>query len=139
MCLAKTYNPYIEGWINYYGHFYRTQLRPTLKRIDVYVIRWSPAADAPGSRNLIGIKNGAIDALIDRMVFARSRAELVAATKALDRVLLWNHYVVPQWTTDKLRIARWDRFSRPETMPKYGIDAFPATWWWDARRAANTA
>src|SRR6202030_1220924 len=39
--LAKTYNPYIEGWINYYGHFYRTQLRPTLKRIDVYVIRWA--------------------------------------------------------------------------------------------------
>jgi microcin C transport system substrate-binding protein len=99
----------------------------------------TPAADAPGSRNLIGIKNGAIDALIDRMVFARSRAELVAATKALDRVLLWNHYVVPQWATDKLRIARWDRFSRPETMPKYGVDAFPTTWWWDARRAANTA
>jgi microcin C transport system substrate-binding protein len=99
----------------------------------------TPAADAPGSRNLIGIKNGAIDALIDRIVFARSRAELVAATKALDRVLLWNHYVVPQWATDKLRIARWDRFSRPETMPKYGIDAFPTTWWWDARRAANTA
>ena len=48
-------------------------------------------------------------------------------------------YVVPQWTTDKLRIARWDRFSRPETMPEYGIDAFPTTWWWDARRAANTA
>jgi hypothetical protein len=39
--MAKTYNPYIEGWINYYGHFYRTQLRPTLKRIDVYVIRWA--------------------------------------------------------------------------------------------------
>jgi microcin C transport system substrate-binding protein len=90
----------------------------------------TPAADAPGSRNLIGIKNGAIDALIDRMVFARSRMELVAATKALDRVLLWNHYVVPQWTTDKLRTARWDRFGRPETMPKYGIDAFPTTWWW---------
>jgi RNA-directed DNA polymerase len=41
VCLAKTYNPYIEGWINYYGHFYRTQLRPTLKRIDAYVIRWA--------------------------------------------------------------------------------------------------
>jgi microcin C transport system substrate-binding protein len=96
------------------------------------------AADAPGSPNLIGIQNRAVDALIDRIVFARSREEVVAATKALDRVLLWNHYVVPQWTTDKLRTARWDRFSRPETMPKYGVDAFPTTWWWDTRRAANT-
>ena len=49
------------------------------------------------------------------MIFAKDRAELVAATKALDRVLLWNHYVVPQWTYGKQRTARWDRFGRPET------------------------
>ena len=77
--------------------------------------------------------------MIDRIVFARSRADLVAATRALDRVLLWNHYVVPQWTTEKLRTARWNRFGRPETMPNYGVHAFPTTWWWDARRAADTA
>ena len=98
----------------------------------------SQAADQPGSRNLIGIKNEAIDALIERVVFAKDRAGLVAATKALDRVLLWNHYVVPQCTYPFQRTARWDRFARPETMPKYGAAAFPTIWWWDAERAAKT-
>jgi microcin C transport system substrate-binding protein len=55
----------------------------------------SRAADKPGSRNIVGISNHAVNALIDRIVFAKDRAELVAATRALDRVLLWNHYVVP--------------------------------------------
>ena len=62
----------------------------------------------------IGIKNPAIDALIERVIFAKNRAELVAATKALDRVLLWNHFVVPQWTYGKVRTARWDRFGHPD-------------------------
>ena len=75
----------------------------------------SQAADQPGSRNLIGIKNPAVDAMIDAVIFAKSRADLVAATHALDRVLLWNDYVVPQWTYGKLRTARWDRFSHPDT------------------------
>jgi microcin C transport system substrate-binding protein len=97
----------------------------------------SQAADQPGSRNLIGIKNAAIDALIDRVIFAKSRAELVAATKALDRVLLWNFFVVPQWTYGKQRTARWDRFGRPDTMPRYGASAFPTVWWWDATKAAK--
>ncbi len=66
-----------------------------------------------GSRNLIGIKNPAIDKLIERVIFAKDRDDLVAATKALDRVLLWNHYVVPQWNYPKVRTARWDRFGRP--------------------------
>jgi microcin C transport system substrate-binding protein len=98
----------------------------------------SAAADQPGSRNLIGIKNPAIDALIERVIFAKNRAELVAATKALDRVLLWNHYVVPQWTYGKVRSARWDRFGRPAELPKYGAAAFPTVWWWDAQKAAKT-
>ena len=98
----------------------------------------SQAADQAGSRNLIGIKNEAVDALIDRIIFAKDRAELVAATKALDRVLLWNHYVVPQWTYGKQRTARWDRFGRPEKMPQYAAAAFPTIWWWDAERAAKT-
>jgi microcin C transport system substrate-binding protein len=97
----------------------------------------SQAADIPGSRNLIGIKNPAVDALIDRVIFSKSRAELVAATKALDRVLLWNNYVVPQWTYPYARTARWDRFGHPETMPKYGQSAFPTIWWWDADKAAK--
>ncbi len=100
---------------------------------------WSTqAADQPGSRNLVGIKNPAIDALIDRVIFTKDRDDLVAATKALDRVLLWNFYVVPQWTYGKVRTARWDRFGRPAEMPKYGLSAFPTIWWWDAEKAAKT-
>ncbi len=97
----------------------------------------SAAADRPGSRNLIGIKNPAIDTLIDRVIFTKDRDDLVAATKALDRVLLWNFYVVPQWTYGKQRTARWDRFGHPENMPKYGAAAFPTVWWWDAEKAAK--
>ncbi len=99
----------------------------------------SQTADEPGSSNYIGIKNPAIDTLIDRVIFAKDRAELVAATHALDRVLLWNHYVVPQWTYPKVRTARWDRFGRPTEMPKYGQAAFPSLWWFDAGMAAKTA
>jgi microcin C transport system substrate-binding protein len=98
----------------------------------------SQAADTPGSRNYAGIKNPAVDALIERVIFAKSRGELVAATRALDRVLLWNHYVVPQFTHDKLCAARWDRFGKPDPLPEYGGAAFPAVWWWDAERAAKT-
>jgi microcin C transport system substrate-binding protein len=98
----------------------------------------SQAADTAGSRNYAGIKNPAVDALIERIIFANSRAELVAATRALDRVLLWNHYVVPQFTYDKLCAARWDRFGRPDPLPQYGGLAFPAVWWWDAAKAAKT-
>jgi microcin C transport system substrate-binding protein len=97
----------------------------------------SRAADTPGSRNYIGIKNPAVDALIDRIVFAKDRAELVAATRALDRVLLWNHYVVPQFTSDKIRTARWDRFGRPDPLPKYAEPGFPTVWWWDSEKAAK--
>jgi microcin C transport system substrate-binding protein len=97
----------------------------------------SQAADMAGSRNIIGIKNPAIDKLIERLIYATDRDDLVAATKALDRVLLWNHYVVPQWTYNKVRTARWDRFGRPAELPKYGQSAFPAIWWYDADKAAR--
>jgi microcin C transport system substrate-binding protein len=97
----------------------------------------SHAADQPGSRNLVGIKDEAVDTLIERVIFAKNRDELVAATKALDRVLLWHHYVLPQWTYGKQRTARWDRFARPKEMPKYGLSAFPTIWWWDADKAAK--
>jgi microcin C transport system substrate-binding protein len=99
----------------------------------------SRAAKTPGSHNLIGIADKAIDALIDRVVLATDRDELVAATHALDRVLLWHHYVVPQWTYGKVRTARWDRFAKPQIMPLYGLSAFPAIWWWDADHAARIA
>jgi microcin C transport system substrate-binding protein len=98
----------------------------------------SKAAGQVGSRNLIGIKNPAVDKLIDRVIFAKNREELVAATRALDRVLLWNNYVVPHWTYPFLRTVRWDRFSHPDEMPKYGMSAFPTIWWWDPAKAAKT-
>ena len=97
----------------------------------------SQAADRPGSRNLVGIKSPAVDELINRVIFSKDRAELVAATHALDRVLLWNFYVVPQWTSSVVRTARWDRFGRPTTLPKYGLSGFPTIWWWDAEKAAK--
>jgi microcin C transport system substrate-binding protein len=96
----------------------------------------SQAADQPGSRNAIGIKNPAVDALIDRVIFAKDRKELVAATRALDRVLLWNFYVVPQFTYGFSRYARWDRFSHAE-LPKYARSGLPSLWWFDADKAAR--
>jgi microcin C transport system substrate-binding protein len=98
----------------------------------------SQAADTPGARNYVGIKDPAVDALVDRVIFAKSRGELIAATRALDRVLLANHYVVPQFADDKVRAARWNRFGRPDRLPEYGGAAFPAIWWWDAEKAAKT-
>ncbi|WP_315763628.1 extracellular solute-binding protein [Bradyrhizobium sp. SZCCHNR2009] len=98
----------------------------------------SESADRPGSRNLPGIKNPAVDALINRIIYAKDRDELVASCKALDRVLLWSCYVVPQFAAGFQRAARWDRFSHPEPLPKYGISGFPNLWWWDAAKAAKT-
>ena len=97
----------------------------------------SQAADKPGSRNMAGIKNPAIDALIERIIFAKNRAEQIAACKAMDRVLLWNFYCVTQFNYGFQRYARWDRFSHPEPLPKYGIAAFPDLWWYDADKAAK--
>lgn len=97
----------------------------------------SQAADQKGSRNTIGIKNSAVDALIQRVIYAKDRAELVAACKALDRVLLWNFYVVPQFTYGFQRYAIWDRFSHAEPLPKYARSGLPALWWYDSAKAAK--
>ncbi len=95
----------------------------------------STAADSPGSRNLMGIKDPVIDELIDMVIFAKDRAELVAATRALDRVLLWNFYVVPQWHNPNIWIAWWNKFGKPETQPAYaGVDI--DSWWIDPDKAA---
>lgn len=95
----------------------------------------SQAADRAGSQNYAGIGDPAIDALIERVIFARDREELVAATRALDRVLLHHEFVVPQWASGEQRTARWDRFSRPDALPEYGASAFPTVWWYDEERA----
>jgi microcin C transport system substrate-binding protein len=94
----------------------------------------SAAADKPSSRNVIGIKNPAIDKLVDKIVFSKDRADLVAATHALDRVLLWNYYVVPHWYFPYDRLAYWDIFGRPDKLPSMGA-ALTQVWWYDADKA----
>jgi microcin C transport system substrate-binding protein len=94
----------------------------------------SEAAGREGSRNLIGVKDPAIDKLVDHVIFAHDRAELVAASRALDRVLLWNDYVVPQWFAPKVRIAYWDRYGQPETLPGL-TPGFLQVWWYDKAKA----
>ncbi len=87
----------------------------------------SDAADTNGSRNVIGIKNYAVDGLIDNLINAKDREDLLIITKALDRVLLWNYYVIPQWHISSYRVVYWDFFDQPKIKPKYslGFD----TWW----------
>jgi len=94
----------------------------------------SETADVPGSRNSIGIKNPVVDKLIDKIIFAADRETLVGATRALDRVLLWHYYVVPQFTYGFSRYARWDRFSHAP-LPKYGRSGLPTLWWFDKDKA----
>ena len=96
----------------------------------------SAAAGREGSRNIIGIKDPAIDKLIDHVIFANSRAELITASRALDRVLLWHHYVIPNWHIQAFRVAYWDRFDKPKVRPKYGL-GFQDTWWVDAKKDAE--
>jgi microcin C transport system substrate-binding protein len=98
----------------------------------------SAAADRQGSRNTAGIKDAAVDVLIEMIVFAKDREELVAATKALDRVLLHHNYVVPQFRSGETLTARWDRSSRPARLPTYGGSGFPSIWWYDEAKAAKT-
>jgi microcin C transport system substrate-binding protein len=94
----------------------------------------SESADIPGSRNLAGIKDPVVDHLIDKIITAASREDLVTATHALDRVLLWGHYVIPHWHIRDERIAYWDKFARTDVNPRYGIDLF--AWWVDPAKVA---
>ena len=96
----------------------------------------SENADIEGSVNLAGIKDPVIDALINKVVEAKSRDELVAATRAIDRVLRAGNYWVPQWYKASHHIAYWDKFSFPDKKPKYSRGA-PDTWWYDKEKAAK--
>ena len=98
----------------------------------------SAAADKIGSNNSIGIKNPAIDKLIDQVIFAKDRPDLVAATRALDRVLLWNYYVVPQWHFPFVRIATWDVFGRSATLPAQ-VPVYLKSWWIDPAKVQALA
>ena len=98
---------------------------------------WTTAsADVRGSGNLAGITDPVVDELVDLLIQAPDRETLVATTRALDRVLLWGHYVIPQWHIRSFRLVYWNRFGRPGTRPKYGL-GFPSTWWIDTEKAAR--
>lgn len=94
----------------------------------------SKAAEREGSRNIAGIQDPVVDAMIKKIVFAQNRKSLVTAVRALDRVLLWGHYVVPHWHIPYHRVAYWDKFGRPEEAPEYAL-GFPSTWWYDSAKA----
>jgi len=85
------------------------------------------SADIKGSQNYMGIKNKAIDTLIDHVIIAKNRKELLTSVKALDRVMLNNYYVIPQWHSSTYRIAYWNKFHQPKIHPKYSIGIM--TWW----------
>ncbi|KDE39364.1 MAG: extracellular solute-binding protein [Nitrincola lacisaponensis] len=87
----------------------------------------SSSAERPGSRNLIGIRNPAVDHLVEQLIQAPDREQLVLRARALDRALQWHHYVIPHYHTNSYRIAYWDKFGIPETRPKYAIGF--DTWW----------
>src|SRR5690606_13711167 len=93
----------------------------------------SASADNPGSRNLIGLRDPAIDQLVDGLIRADSRQALISHARALDRALLWGHYVVPNYYVDTWRVAYWKRFGRPAVTPLYDYGLM--TWWEEAPAA----
>jgi microcin C transport system substrate-binding protein len=89
----------------------------------------SKSADERGSQNIIGIKNPAIDKLIELVIAAPERESLVTRTRALDRALLWGHYVIPHYRDAVYHVAYWNMFGRPQKLPKHGVAL--DTWWID--------
>ena len=98
----------------------------------------STAAKTPGSRNLVGISDPVVDALIEKAVVADTREKLTVTCRDIDRVLRAGHYWVPMWNLPAHKIAYWDLFSRPARSAKYGLNAV-STWWYDDAKAQKTA
>jgi peptide/nickel transport system substrate-binding protein len=92
----------------------------------------SAAADRPGTRNYMGVKSPAVDAMIAALLRAESREDFVAAVHALDRVLISGFYVIPLYHLPVHWLARWSRIARPATTPLYGV--IPETWWREPQR-----
>lgn len=109
-------------------------LSPGNEQVDFWT---SARASVPGSRNLAGIHDPVIDKLVELLIAAPDRQGLVTRTRALDRVLLWGHYVIPHWHLQDFRVAYWDKFERPRVSPPYalGFD----TWWVDGQKEAALA
>ncbi|WP_208976366.1 extracellular solute-binding protein [Polycladidibacter hongkongensis] len=124
---ARDFDMIYTGWVQ--------SLRPGNEQREYW---GSAAAEKPTSSNYAGIKNPLIDKLIERLIISKDYEELKAATRALDRVLLWNSYVIPGWTSPEDRYVVWDRFSHPQPLPQYSI-GFPTIWWFDKEKAAKIA
>ena len=126
-CGAATSTSIYSGWAQ--------SMSPGNEQIEFF---GSQSADREGSRNYRRHQAIRRSTPSSRRSSTRTnRDDLIAATKALDRVLLWNHYLVPGWTLRKARVARWDRYAHPDPLPEYSI-GFPTFWWWDADKAAKT-
>lgn len=99
---------------------------------------WSSgAAASEGARNYAGITDPVVDSLIEQLITASDRDSLIAHTRALDRVLIWNFYVIPGWYSSIDRVLYWDKFSYPAVSPTDGVSR--ETWWYDAAKAARLA
>ena len=97
---------------------------------------WSSAsADTPGGKNLVGIKDPVIDALVDLVISAPDREQLIQRIHALDRVLQWGFYVVPNWHSNAFRVIYWNKLAHPAKTPPYGLPT--DTWWIDPAKAAT--
>jgi microcin C transport system substrate-binding protein len=90
-------------------------------------------ADIEGGRNYAGIKSKPIDEMIEKLIAAPDRKSLVTRTRALDRLLLWGHYVIPNWHIKSDRFAFWDKFGRPAKVPLQGTSL--SLWWFDKDKA----
>jgi microcin C transport system substrate-binding protein len=113
----------------------RYALRPT-PGVELRSFWSSDAAKTDGSRNLAGVADPVVDALVGKLIEARSRQELETAARALDRVLRAGHYWVPQWYQPVHRVVHWDKYGRPATQPRYGRGIIDS-WWYDAAKAAK--
>ena len=108
----------ISNWIN------RAVFFPGAEQMNYW---HSSQADIEGSNNTVGLKNEVVDHLLQKLLNAASLQELKAAGRALDRVLLWHHLVIPHWHNKSFRIAYWDKFGLPEIQPKYSLGF--NSWW----------
>ncbi len=116
----------------------RRYVQPLTPGIEQRSFYGSASADIPGSFNVGGIRDAAVDALIEKAIAARTRAGLTAAVRALDRVLMWNNYVVPQWYKGVHHLAYWNKFDRPAVKPRFARGVVDR-WWYDPDKAKTIA
>ncbi len=128
-------------WINRRRQFdFDALLAPTTSPMPPHIVLQymfhSDSALVPGSGNRSGISDPVVDFLVDEAVAARTLSQMIAACRAIDRVLLWQYYQIPLYALDLLATVHWDKFGRPAYEPKYQ-PAFPDGWWYDPEKAAR--